>query len=149
MPDKAGPFHNAQHNQQLEKMDKQKQFDDDTMKKSTKEEKDKLKFQYDNEPKPPTPAAGPGGKKKPGGSKKPTPKGNGKPTGRPKHSKDSAPRKQRQAKPKSKPGVAELIRWSDEAWDASSEFLTKAFLGANEKKTVRQLTKARLSSLRT
>ena len=147
MPDKAGPFHNARHVQELEKMGKQKEFDDDTMKKTTKEEKEKLKFQYENEPKPPAPAAGPGGSKKPGGAKKPTPKGNGKPNGRPKNSKDSAPRKQRQAKPKSKPGVAELIRWSEEAWDNSSEVLTKAFLGANEKKTVRQLTKAQVKQL--
>ena len=149
MPDKAGPFHNAQHNQELEKMEKQKEFDDDTMKKSTKEEKDKLKFQYENEPKPPAPS-GPGGAKKKGGtSKRPTPKGNGKPVGRPKNSKDSTPRKQRQAKPRSKPGVAELIRWSEEAWDSSSEVLTKAFLGANDKKTVRQLTKAQVKQLET
>ena len=144
MPDKAGPFHNAQHKQELEKMEKQKKFDDDTMHKQTKEEKDKLKFQYDNEPAKPTPA-GPNGKTP--SSKKPQPKGNGKPTGRPKNSKDSTPRKQRQAKPKSKPGVAKLILWSEEAWEKVSAILTKAYLGSQNKKTLRQLTKAEVNNL--
>lgn len=144
MPDKAGPFHNANFGQEINKMDKQKQLDDDTMKKQTVQEKDKMKFQYDNEPVKPTPKIG-GTKKKT--SKKPQPKGNGKLTGRPKNSADKAPRKQRQAKPRSKPGIANLIMWSEEAWDHLSTILTKAFLGQAGKKTLRQLNKAEVKTL--
>ena len=146
MPDKAGPFHNANHRQDLEKMEKQKEFDDDTMHKQTKEEKDKLKFQYENEPVRPT--SSPGGKKKKASTSRPAkPRTTGRPNGRPKNSRDSAPRKQRIAKPKSTPGVANLIRWSDTAWDKVSDVLTSAYLGSSNKKTVRQLTKAQVKNL--
>tara|TARA_Y100000593_G_scaffold93217_1_gene187262 strand:- start:8792 stop:10816 length:2025 start_codon:yes stop_codon:yes gene_type:complete len=109
-PDKAGPFHNPNHKQEMEKIDKQGEIN--------KEVKDKQE------------------KKKPVN-----------PNGRPKLKQDEGPRKKRVETPKSKPGVAELIVWSQDAFDKISEVATKAFLGFKNKANLRKLTKAEVAEL--
>jgi len=69
------------------------------------------------------------------------------PNGRPANKLDEGPRKQRVETPKSKPGVAELILWSTNAYDSISENFNKAFLAINKKKNMRSLTKAQVSDL--
>lgn len=70
-----------------------------------------------------------------------------KPNGRPNFQQDTTVRKQRVATPKSKPGVAELVVWSEGAWNKISATLTNAYLNINNKKNLRQLNKAELSDL--
>ena len=67
--------------------------------------------------------------------------------GRPQNQKDEGPRKRRTVKPKTNPGVAELIVWSEQAWNKISEDITKAYLQMNKKKNLRQLTKAQSKTL--
>ena len=42
--------------------------------------------------------------------------------GRPLNKRDDGPRKKRTETPKSKPGVAELIVWSENAWEKVSDY---------------------------
>ena len=67
--------------------------------------------------------------------------------GRPMFKKDDGPRKQRVDKPKSTPGVAELLVWSEDAWNKVSSVLTSAYLSSKEKKNLRQLTKSQVRDL--
>ena len=78
---------------------------------------------------------------------KPKDKGGLDKIGRPKNKKDSSPRKKKVVKPRSKPGVAEVIVWTDDAWDKISSTMNEAFLGAYNKTTLRQLTKAQTVEL--
>jgi hypothetical protein len=93
-PDKAGPFHNPNHKQELEKIDKQGKIAEKTAKVKEK-----------NAPKKP-------------------PEQNG----RPLLKKDDGPRQKRHENPKSKPGVAELVIWADDAWDKVSGIIKAAYL---------------------
>jgi hypothetical protein len=76
------------------------------------------------------------------------------PNGRPAQKKDSGPRKQRVAKPKSTPGKAE---WSiadhfvlaSKAFDKISEIVNEATLNAHGKTNLRQLTKSQISNMET
>lgn len=132
-PNKAGPFHSPQHKEDLEKVGLQsgKLLPQDVGLK-TSVPKDLLI----------QPKAPPSG----GGGIAPSAKPSN-PNGRPKNSQDSNPRKQRVAKPKSTPGLAELMVWSEESWDYISNNLTDAFLGTINKKNLRQLTKAEVMDL--
>jgi hypothetical protein len=112
-PDKASPFHNANHKKDLEKMDRQSELNE-------KNEKNKENKGQPNAPKPP--------------SKE----------GRPLLKRDDKPRKKRVEKPKSKPGLAELITWSQNSYDKISESVTTAFLKMNNKKNLRQMTKSEM-----
>lgn len=67
--------------------------------------------------------------------------------GRPLFKKDEEPRKKRVEKPKSKPGVAELITWTNDAFDIISETTTAAYLGVLEKKNMRALDKSECEEL--
>tara|TARA_Y100001973_G_C5199708_1_gene336727 strand:- start:1018 stop:3048 length:2031 start_codon:yes stop_codon:yes gene_type:complete len=67
--------------------------------------------------------------------------------GRPMFKRDSEPRKQRVETPRSIPGLADLIIWSTDAFENVSNTLNKAFLGYNNKKNLRQLTKAEIYNL--
>lgn len=67
--------------------------------------------------------------------------------GRPLFKKDEGPRKQRVETPKSTPGVAELILWSDSAWCKVSDTINNAYIKSNNKKNMRQLTKAQIKEL--
>jgi hypothetical protein len=103
-PPKASPFHNANHKQDLEKINKQGQIN--------------IKKQKET-----------------------------KPNGRPNFQQDTTVRKQRVATPKSKPGVAELVVWTESAWNKVSTTLTNAYLNVHNKKNLRQLNKAQFNDL--
>jgi hypothetical protein len=112
-PPKASPFHNANHKNDLEKIDKQNQFN--------------MKMQKQKESTSQPPEV--------------------KPNGRPPLKQDETVRKQRVEQPRSKPGVAEILVWSDKAWNQVSELITKAYLSTKQKKNLRQLTKAEFQEL--
>lgn len=67
--------------------------------------------------------------------------------GRPLFKQDDGPRKKRVEKPRSKPSVAECFLYAEESWSKISEVVTKAFLEVNQKKNMRQLTKAQFADL--
>ena len=117
-PPKASPYHNPNHQQDLEKMDKQGQI-------NMKQEKIKQK----NAP------------------TKTNTNLDIKDNGRPLNKKDEGPRKQRTETPKSKPGVAELLDWSEQAWSQIGSCVNKAFLGSVGKKNLRQLNKSEANKL--
>jgi hypothetical protein len=62
-------------------------------------------------------------------------------------SRDKQPRKKRVETPKSKPGLASMIVWSENAWHSVSNIVTNAYLKSNSKKNLRQLTKAQVKDL--
>jgi hypothetical protein len=131
-PDKAGPFHNANHKMDLEKIALQsgKVIPQDVGVK-TSVPKDMLMPQ----PKPP---AGTGLPNAPKPSN---------PNGRPVNTKDTNPRKPRIDNPRTKPGVAEFVYWAEESWKEISDVLTDAYLNSKSKKNLRQLTKSEVKEL--
>jgi hypothetical protein len=133
-PNKASPYHNPQQKEALEKIALQtgKVLPSDVGIKTTVP-KDLLLAQP-----PKTPFGG-------GGAPKTAPSPNQ--NGRPPLSTDTKPRKQRIANPKSKPGVAELLVWTESAWSELTDVLNNAFLSCNNKKNLRQLTKAQINDL--
>lgn len=130
-PDKASPFHNANHKMELEKIALQggKVTPQDVGLK-TSVPKDILM------PKPPVPGGGLTNAPKPSN-----------PNGRPPAKKDTGPRKQRTETPKNKPGVAEFVYWAEESWKEISDVLTNAYLNSKSKKNLRQLTKSEVQEL--
>ena len=127
---KAGPFHDAKHKQNLERIALQtgKVTPEDVGLESSVDQSSiappsQPSSGLPNQPAPPNP------------------------NGRPKFSSDTEPRQQRSTKPKSKPGVAEMLVWADATWSNISEILTNAYLQSNSKKNVRQLTKAQFNDL--
>jgi hypothetical protein len=131
-PDKAGPFHNANHKQDLEKIALQgSKVTPQDVGLKTSVPKDMLLPQ----PKAPTGLGLPN-------APKPS-----NPNGRPANTKDAGPRKQRIANPKSKPGVAEFIYWAESTWKEISDVLTDAYLNSKSKKNLRQLTKSEVLEL--
>lgn len=118
-PPKASPYHNPNHQQDLEKMDKQSEM-------NIKQEKIRQKNQQNTQNNSNTDL---------------------KESGRPINKKDEGPRKKRTEKPKTKPGVAEMLLWSSAAWDDTSNILTNAYLHSNNKKNLRQLTKSQIKDL--
>jgi hypothetical protein len=77
---------------------------------------------------------------------KPKPAG---PNGRPPAKKDSGPRKQRIAKPRSKPSVAKYFVQTSSAFDMISALINDATLSIYGKTNLRQLTKAQISEMET
>jgi hypothetical protein len=69
------------------------------------------------------------------------------PNGRPANKLDDGPRKKRTETPRSKPGVAELLVWTNDTFDKISATLNSAFLGVHKKKNMRGLTKSQVSEL--
>ena len=67
--------------------------------------------------------------------------------GRPLFKQDEGPRKKRVQKPRSTPSVAEAFVYAEESWAKISEVITRAFLNLNDKKNLRQLTKAQFTDL--
>ena len=67
--------------------------------------------------------------------------------GRPLFKKDEEPRKKRVETPRSVPGLADMLVWSTEAFEKISSTLNTAFLGINNKRNLRQLTKAQICEL--
>jgi len=113
LPDKASPFHNANHKQDMEKIDRQGELNKQAQ--DSKQEQQKQAPQN--------------------------------PNGRPPLKQDDGPRKKRVDTPRSKPGVAELVSWTSEAFEVVSDTLNKAYLAINEKKNLRQLTKDQICDL--
>lgn len=129
---KASPYHDPKHKQNLEKIALQSgKVTPQDVGLKTSVPKDVLI------PKPPVAPAGPAA---------PTAKPSNS-NGRPPLSNDTGPRKQRVANPRSKPGVAELVVWSETSWEKLSDILTNAYLKSNNKKNLRQLTKAEVNNL--
>jgi hypothetical protein len=135
-PKKAGPYHDPQQKEALEKIGFQsgKLMPKDVGLKSSIP--NDLLLQPLQPKAPPTGGGGPANKVAPPN-----------PNGRPPLTKDSEPRKQRVANPKSKPGVAELLVWTEASWDNISSVINNAFLNCHNKKNLRQLTKSEASSL--
>lgn len=130
-PDKAGPFHNANHKMDLEKIGLQNgKVNPQDVGLKTTVPKDILM------PKPTVPGGGLANSPKPSN-----------PNGRPVTKKDSGPRKQRTETPRSKPGVAEFVYWAEESWREISDVLTDAYLNSKSKKNLRQLTKSEVKEL--
>ena len=133
-PNKAGPYQNPQHDHEIEKIALNKDLLDDEY----LEEKGlpTREIEVDVEP-----------EKKDGPIVPKVEKTNDIPienNGIPRNSIDTEPRKQRVEKPRSKPGLADLIDWSQSSYNKISECVTMAFLKANNKKNLRQVTKAEL-----
>ena len=135
-PNKAGPYHNPQHDHDLEKIALQQGVitPEDVDIESSLDSKDMIDRKFP--------------KQQPMATNNKAPKKSEKPDGgRPKFSGDKEPRKKRVDKPKSKPGVAEMVVWTSEAFAKISEVVNEAFLKTHNKKNLRQLTKADVSSL--
>ena len=62
-------------------------------------------------------------------------------------SKDESPRKKRVQQPRSKPGVAELLSWSNKSLAQISDIVNASYLSANNKSNLRQLTKNEVRNL--
>lgn len=132
-PQKADPYHNANHEQELEKIALQqgKVVTEDLGIKSSVPKTRQM-------PPAPAPKTPPNG-----GDEAKQPNDNG----RPKNQKDSGPRKQRNVKPRTKPGIAELLLWSEAAFEEASEIVKTAYLNSNGKKNLRQLNKTEAGQL--
>lgn len=120
LPEKAGPFHNPKDIEKMEVQHKQNK----EMKEMDVENK---KQEIQEKPNP--------------DETKPNP------NGRPPHKKDENVRKKRVDTPKTSPGVAEVITWSQEAFEKTSSLLNKAYLAISKKSSMRQLTKSDISDL--
>ena len=110
LPEKASPYHNPNHNQDLEKIDKQGEINQ-----KIAEKKD---------------------------SSKPV-----NPNGRPPAKLDEGPRKKRVDTPKSKPGVAEFLVWTENSYDKISSIANKGYLAIKNKSTMRELTRVEAAEL--
>ncbi len=120
-PDKASPFHNPNQKQEMEKMEKQSELNE-------KKEQEKKPALPERPKKPDSP------KEK-------------RDEGRPPFKLDEGPRKQRVETPKSAPGLAETIVWAQSTFDTISEVITDAYLKMNNKKNLRQVTKAEVADM--
>ena len=138
-PNKAGPFHAPQTDHDLQKIALQQGVvtPEDVGVETTLDSKELIDRKF---PKPQP--AGPSGGSPPKKGKPSNPDG-----GRPKFSNDTEPRKKRVQKPRSKPGLADMMVWSEEAYQKVSEVVNGAFLSIKEKKNLRQLTKSDIADL--
>lgn len=133
-PNKAGPYHNPQHDHEIEKIALNKDLlDDEYLEEKGLPLRDIIV--EDNPKKEENPAV----PKIEERDEMPSEK-----NGRPPNSIDTKPRKQRVEKPRTTPGLADLIDWSQDSYNKISECVTTAFLKANNKKNLRQVTKAEL-----
>ena len=69
------------------------------------------------------------------------------PNGRPPLTQDTNVRKKRVDKPKSKPGVAELLVWSESMMSSIASLIVEPFLHSINKSNLRQLTKSEVKKL--
>jgi hypothetical protein len=108
-PEKASPFHNANHDKDMEKIQKQGEINSKNREQQQKQ--------------------------------KPS-----EPNGRPPLKQDEGPRKRRLPKPKTTPGVADLIVWATTAFD-NTQHINKGYLDIKGKSNARQLTKDEIVEL--
>ena len=133
-PNKAGPYHNPQHDHEIEKIALNKDLlDDEYLEEKGLPLRDVI---IEDSPKKEENPAVPKIEER---DEMPSEK-----NGRPPNSIDTKPRKQRVEKPRTAPGLADLIDWSQDSYNNISECVTMAFLKANNKKNLRQVTKAEL-----
>tara|TARA_R110000824_G_scaffold269318_2_gene457862 strand:+ start:4659 stop:6758 length:2100 start_codon:yes stop_codon:yes gene_type:complete len=125
IPPKAGPYHNAQQEDEFNKIALNKdQISIDQV------------SRVEHNPQVP-PGQEPGGAPKSGSPKQPSPE-----NGRPKNAKDTKPRKQRRVNPRTKPGKASALIWATSAQKKITDALVPSFLAHCNKKNLRTLTKA-------
>ena len=131
---KASPYHNAEHSNEMDKVAMQggKVLPRDVNMRSSIPDKNLT---------PAVPVASKSGG--PSGSKKKSPGENG----RPKFKLDTSKRKQRVAKPRSTPGIAEIMNWVEESWSVIEEVAHSAYLHHVNKKDMRQITKSQVEEL--
>lgn len=135
MPKKAGPYHNPQHDNEIEKIALNKDLLDNE---EFLEEKGlPIKEEPVEEPKKDVPS---NPEQEP---KKEMPQD----PGRPLNVIDTEPRKQRVEKPRSIPGLAETILWANKSFDSISNIINSAYLSMNGKSNLRQITKAEVHDL--
>lgn len=123
IPDKAGPFHNPNQKADLEKMEKQAELNDKSAEKQAKIKETDNKVSN------------------------PKQKGPQVKNGRPSGKQDTKPRKTRTETPKSKPGVAELINWTNKSYKAVSQILNNGYLSILGRNDLRSLTKSQSKEL--
>tara|TARA_Y100000361_G_scaffold41608_1_gene35684 strand:+ start:2384 stop:4459 length:2076 start_codon:yes stop_codon:yes gene_type:complete len=135
MPKKAGPYHNPQHDNEIEKIALNKDLLDNE---EFLEEKGlPIKEEPVEEPQKDAPS---NPEQEP---KKEMPQD----PGRPLNVIDTEPRKQRVEKPRSVPGLAETILWANKSFDSISNIINSAYLSMNGKSNLRQITKAEVHDL--
>lgn len=127
-PNKAGPYHNPQHSDDLAKVALTKDM-------LPKEYFDKLGLPHKDPPPPPKPVSGTGLRPRPK-----TPNANG----RPKNTRDSGPRKQKRVLPRN--GSSKAI-WAINAQNEIAEKFNSIALAHFKRKTLRSLTKAEVDQL--
>ena len=69
------------------------------------------------------------------------------PNGRPPAKLDEGPRKKRVDTPKSKPGVAEFLVWTENSYDKISSIANRGYLAIKDKSTMRELTRLEAAEL--
>ena len=138
-PNKAGPFHAPQTEHDLQKIALQQGLvtPEDVGVDTTLDSKEMIERKFPK-PQPEGPS---------GGAPKKKPKPSDPDGGRPKFSSDKEPRKKRVQKPRSKPGLADTMVWSEDAYNKVSEVVNGAFLNIKDKKNLRQLTKSDVADL--
>jgi hypothetical protein len=125
IPPKAGPYHNAQQEDEYNKIALNKdQISIDQV------------SRVERNPQVP-PGQEPGGDPKSGNPKQPSPE-----NGRPKNAKDTKPRKQRKVNPRNKPGKASALIWTTAAQKKIADSLLPSFLAHCNKKNLRTLNKS-------
>ena len=135
LPKKAGPYHNPQHDNEIEKIALNKDLLDNEEFLEDKGLPPREDEPVQEEPQSPQPQ-----KQEPKNKMPQDP-------GRPSNVTDTKPRKKRVEKPKSKPGLAQTILWANKSFDSISNIVNSAYLSMNGKSNLRQITKAEVHNL--
>jgi hypothetical protein len=131
IPPKAGPYHNANIDEDYKKI---------ALQKGTISIEDVTDLKERPVPELTTPSSGPTNQTK---KKVPDPSG-----GRPKFTQDTEPRKKREVKPKtSTKNAAAILVWSQEAQKAISDILNPALLSSFKRNSLRELNRSELNDL--
>ena len=135
MPKKAGPYHNPQHDNEIEKIALNKDLLDNEEFLEDRGLPVKEEEPIQEQPKAPQPEQNEPENKMP------------QDPGRPLNVIDTKPRKQRVETPKSRPGLAKTILWANKSFDSISNIINSAYLEMNGKSNLRQITKAEVHNL--
>ena len=135
LPKKAGPYHNPQHDNEIEKIALNKDLLDNEEFLEDKGLPPREDEPIQEEPQSPQPQ-----KQEPKNKMPQDP-------GRPSNVTDTKPRKKRVETPKSKPGLAQTILWANKSFDSISNIVNSAYLSMNGKSNLRQITKAEVHNL--
>ena len=135
LPKKAGPYHNPQHDNEIEKIALNKDLLDNEEFLEDKGLPPREDEPIQEQPKAPQPQENEPENKMP------------QDPGRPLNVTDTKPRKQRVETPKSRPGLAKTILWANKSFDSISNIINSAYLEMNGKSNLRQITKAEVRNL--